>query len=299
MRTIALVTEQERPQLSQSDSLLVAPLQARGITATALPWDAPGVAWDRYDALVLRSCWLYHQQAARFAGWLAALADDGVPLWNPAPAVQWNMDKAYLRDLAVAGVPIIPTVWLEQGATVDLAALLAAQGWATGVIKPRVGASAFHIWHCPRAAAADHQPRFQAMLAERGVMVQPLVPEIAAGEWSLVFFGETFSHAVLKRPAAGEIFVQQRLGGSTVPATPPPALVEQAARALRAARQITGTPLLYARVDGLVVEGHFWLMELELIEPGLFLPDAPRAADRFADAIVAALQGSPQHDVAP
>jgi hypothetical protein len=295
MKTVALVTEMERPALSQSDSLLVEPLQAQGIYAAAVPWDAPDVDWRAFDAVVLRSCWLYHQQVARFAAWIDTITQEGARLWNPAPAVRWNLDKRYLGALAAREVPVVPTVWLEQGEQVELAALLQAQGWSAAVVKPRIGASAFHIWQTSQASAIADQPRFQATLGKRAVMVQPLVREIADGEWSLVFFQGTFSHAVLKRPERGGIFVQPRLGGVSEPALPTPALVRQAAGALEAAAQIIGMPLLYARVDGVLVEGRLCLMELELIEPGLFLPTDPSAAARFARAIAEVIQADPAH----
>jgi hypothetical protein len=48
-------------------------------------------------------------------------------------------------------------------------------------------------------------------------------------------------------------------------------------------------PTVYARVDGVVDEDRFLLMELELIEPMLFLADHPDAPTRFAEAIADAM----------
>jgi hypothetical protein len=93
MKTIALITDQAQPDLSQSDQLLVAPLRVLGIAATPVPWDDPTVDWRTYDTLALRSCWEYHHQPSRFRAWLAALDDQRLPLWNPAPMVLWNMDN--------------------------------------------------------------------------------------------------------------------------------------------------------------------------------------------------------------
>jgi len=291
--TIALVTDSDGPNLSSSDQTLLAPLRARGIGALAVPWRAPHVDWRAFDLVVLRSCWNYHRHLAGFRAWIDHLAAAGVRVCNPPAVVRWNLDKAYLRDLADAGVPIIPTVWLDAGAPAQLAAILDTQGWGRAVVKPRVSASAHGIWHVDRVQATERQPDLERMLATTGALIQPLMPQIAAGEWSLVFFDGAFSHAALKVPAAGDIFVQQRLGGTTSLRQAPAHLVAQAAAIVEAAtRQLlpTGHALLYARVDGIEVHGRLLLMELELIEPGLFLDlAAPEASARFAAAIAARL----------
>ena len=114
-------------------------------------------------------------------------------------------------------------------------------------------------------------------------LVQPFVPEVQdPGEWSLIFLDGVFSHAVVKRPAAGDFRVQEEFGGTRHPADAPPELVAQAERVLA----LAGERTLYARVDGVVRGGLFQLLELELVEPSLFLDVVPAAAERFADAVV-------------
>jgi glutathione synthase/RimK-type ligase-like ATP-grasp enzyme len=291
-RTIALVTDLQQPALSESDSLLVAPLGARGAQVVPLPWESTDVAWETFDAVVLRSCWNYHRTPAAFRVWIEGLEQIGARLWNPAPVVRWNMDKGYLRDLARAGVAIPRTVWLDQVQMASLAAILAQQGWEHALVKPRFGASAHGIWRASAAEAEEQQGIFSAALQAGGLMVQQFLPQIADGEWSLIFFNGVYSHAVLKRPGAGEIFVQQRLGGSWKVATPPAYVIDQAAAALHHAAHLTlsGDSFLYARVDGIDMAGTLMLMELEVIEPGLMLTaDIPGAAERFADAMIAVL----------
>jgi len=289
MTTIALITDLKQPGLTRSDRLLVAPLQARGVTAVPVPWDAPHVDWHAYDALVLRSCWEYHHQAAHFQSWVEWLREQHIPLWNPAPVVLWNMDKHYLRHLADRNVPIVPTVWLAQGDAPDLAAVLDSRGWTQAVVKPCISASAHDTWRTTRAAAAQNQQRFTTMLAGQSLMVQKLMPEIEQGEWSLIFLAGAYSHAILKRPAVGDIFVQEHLGGSSVGANAGKGIIKQAANILRQAELHTGHAVLYARVDGVLVNGRLTLMELELIEPDLFLAEDPLAASRFAQAITTAV----------
>jgi len=286
---VALVTDNANPDLSASDQQLVAPLHELGLEAVAVPWETPDASWQAFDLVVLRACWNYHRRHAAFSDWIDRLEAVGARVWNPPPVVRWNMDKQYLRELAVAGTPVVPTVWLNQGQSARLADILDAQGWRHVVVKPRVGASAHGIRRVERSGASEQQGQLDAMLAAGGALIQPLMPQIAAGEWSFVFFDGSFSHAALKVPTAGGIFVQRRLGGSSSVRRPDAVLIEQAALALGAATRQTqpaGERLLYARVDGLVVEGRLVLMELVLIEPGLFLDQAPpAAAAQFAAAI--------------
>ena len=288
MQRVAFVTYQQHPALSASDALVVEPLRARGVTLQAVPWDAPA-DWHAFDCVVLRSNWDYQQRPEEFRIWLAQLKRWRINLWNPPDVVLWNIDKIYLRALQADGVTIVPTVWLQPGQNANLAVILSDQGWERAVVKPRIGASARHIWLTSYAEALTHQGQLDACLAQQGWMVQKLMPQIASGEWSFLFFRHDFAYATLKQPAPGNIFVQQRLGGGWTPQHPTPALVAQARYTLEVTQRITGMhePLLYARVDGIVIDGILHLMELEVNEPGLMLDaDAPHGPERFADAIV-------------
>jgi hypothetical protein len=288
MKHVAFVTYQSHPALSASDALVVEPLRARGVTVQAVAWDT-AVDWRQFDGVVLRSNWDYQQRPEEFRVWVTQLKRQRINLWNPPDVVLWNMDKIYLRALQADGVAIGPTVWLNQGQQANLAAILSQQGWEQAVVKPRIGASARHIWLTSCAEALAHQCQLDAGLEQQGWMVQKLLPQIATGEWSLIFFRHAFAYAVLKKPEPGNIFVQQRLGGGWTHQYPAPSLIAQARYALEVTQRLTGMqePLLYARVDGIVIDGVLHLMELEVNEPGLMLDaDAPRGPERFAEAIV-------------
>jgi hypothetical protein len=284
MLTIGIATCAKVPDLTPDDRLLVDELLRRGVDARAVAWDDPSVPWTTFDSVVIRSCWDYQLRIEPFLAWLAALEEAGVPLWNPAGLVRWNHHKGYLQDLERSGVAIVPTVFLERGAGVSLSGLLAERGWTEAVIKPAVSASAYRTSRVSLENAAPAQEALDALLADGDVLVQRFLPEIASlGEWSLIFFAGTFSHALVKRPGTGDFRVQVELGGSAVRQDPPSGFLEQA-QAL--ARRIP-EPWLYARLDGVDLDGVFTLMELELIEPFLFLADDPPAAARLADALTA------------
>ncbi len=212
-------------------------------------------------------------------------------VWNRVRVARWNMDKGYLRDLEQRGVAVPPTVWLERGMNVDLAGLMYSRGWRRVVIKPRIGASAYHIWDVTLDMAQAEQARMQELsdTREGGWLVQEFLPEIAEGEWSFVFIRAEFSHAAIKRPGGESIFVQPHRGGSSQRAVAPPELVAQAHRVLTAGAEclrMAPRDFLYARVDAIPRGERLWCIELEVMEPGLFLNyDSPRAAERFAEAI--------------
>ena len=246
------------------------------------------MSWKGFQGVMVRSCWDYHRRLPEFLAWIARLERDGLAraLWNPPELLRWNSHKSYLRDLAARGVPVVPTRWLERGSSSDLSELLRREAWPEAVVKPAVSASASGTLSTTLAGAAASQPRLDALLAAGDVLVQPLMPEVRdAGEWSLMFFAGRFSHAVLKRPAAGDYRVQWEFGGSAESRTPPPELTRDAERVLAS---VPGDPL-YARVDGVARDGRLVLMELELIEPHLFLGWDAGAATRLADAVRAVL----------
>lgn len=280
---IALATYSKLPTLNEDDRLLVPALAALGVTAVPAVWHDAAVCWDEFHGVLIRSTWDYHLRAAEFLDWIARLERGGVRVWNPGALLRWNHHKRYLRDLAAGGgVATVPTRWLARGEPADLRALLFDAGWREAVIKPAVSASAFGTWRSSTETASGDQSRLAALLSAGDVMVQPLLSEVGdTGEWSLVFLGGSFSHAVLKRPAARDYRVQWEFGGSAESHVPAGHLIAHAERVLAA---VPGKPV-YARVDGVERDGHLVLMELELIEPHLFLGwDAP-AAGRLARAI--------------
>ncbi len=282
---VALVTCGSNPELSDDDRPLLSELWSLGVAAEPAVWDDPAVDWGSYDAAVIRSAWDYHLTPAAFLAWLARLEALGLPVWNPAPVVRANLDKSYLKELAAAGVPVAPTEWVKRGARADLDDILAARGWDDAVVKPTVSASAFRTRRV-RRGRADGQAALDDVLAHSDAMIQPFLPEIESeGEWSFVFLGGDFSHAVLKTPRAGDFRVQGEHGGRAERRDFPPGLLIQARDAAIAGPR----PWLYARVDGVRRGGELLVIELELIEPLLFLSYAPGAARKFAAAIKARL----------
>jgi glutathione synthase/RimK-type ligase-like ATP-grasp enzyme len=282
MRRIALATSQKYSRLTDDDRLLIRPLKDLGYVAEPAVWTDPDYPWHDCAAVVIRSCWDYHLKPAEFSSWLNTLEQSAALVLNSVNTIRANIDKIYLRDLEARGVNIVPTIWLNEGRRDgSLKQEMAEAGWTKAVVKPRISATAHNTRLVTVEGAESAQPLIDALSAGPGVMVQKFMESITSdGEWSLIFFAGEFSHAVLKKAKVGDFRVQNDFGGTFV-AADPPSLVLQTARKIVASLDAT----LYTRVDGVVENGRFFLMELELIEPALFLGLHPDAAKRFAKAI--------------
>ena len=281
MPRIALATSAKYPKLTDDDRLLLQPLAKCGLEAIAAIWNDSNFPWSSCDAVVIRSCWDYHLKSGEFLRWIASLEKAGLVVLNSPTLIRWNTNKAYLRDLESRGVAIVPTQWPEPGSPMDLQEQLQRIGWQKAVVKPRISATAHSTSLVTQDNASSAQGLFDELRHGVGVMLQKFVGRISEeGEWSLIFFGGGFSHAVVKIPKPGDFRVQNDFGGSSRTAEPPACAMESATRILSLL-----DPAVYARVDGVVEDGLFLLMELELIEPGLFLHGHAGAPTRFASAI--------------
>ncbi|MGB3271243.1 MAG: hypothetical protein WBA65_14955 [Rhodanobacter sp.] len=295
---LALATCAARARVDPDDAHLAATLERLGLPPTVCVWNDAQVDWSAFDLVLIRTIWDYHRHHAAFGQWLDRLDRLGVATMNDSRLLRWNSDKRYLAELDRLGVATIPSR-LARGS--ELARVLASMPGASVVVKPTISGGA---WQTLRGEVGDEA--FAAAVAQlpptMDYLVQPYLPEIAsAGEWSLLYFGGEYSHAVIKHPAAGDYRVQDEHGGRSHPATPDAATRAAAGRALAALTGAGHDVPAYARVDGVVSGGRFVLMELELIEPSLFLAAQPLAAERLAHllarhpALRRAAPSSPSH----
>jgi glutathione synthase/RimK-type ligase-like ATP-grasp enzyme len=286
---VALVTSETFPDLYQDDLHLVAALDQIGIDSRPAIWSDATIDWLSFDALVIRSPWDYFVRLEEFRAWLDARIASGVRMINPAEILRWNFDKRYLKDLAAAGVSMVPTIVVERGERPDIVARVRERGWDEIVVKPTISGGGFRTHRFRLDDAAKYNDEIAEILADRGLLIQPFLPEIqSAGELSLLFFDGVFSHAVCKRPKAGDYRVQFQFGGTTESAEVRPEWIEGARACITAAPALP----VYARVDGVVRDGTFLLMEFEVFEPLMFLAQPPDAPGRFARAIRDRLSGS-------
>lgn len=256
-------------------------LRMRGVEVDAVPWTRTGDL-SGYDLILPLVVWGYHLQYGEWLRWLDHVEAARLNVVNPPALLRWNSDKAYLTELAAKGVPTIETIEVSHLSDADLVAAAERFGTDELIVKPPVSAS----------ATGTHQIRVgdEIPAAERGVrmMIQPFLPSIATeGEYALILFDGAYSHTVVKRPKSGDFRVQPHLGGSTQSSEPPEGAIELAQAALAAAP----TSATYARVDIVrAKDGALQIMELELIEPALFLDVAPHGEEAFASAVIAAAE---------
>jgi glutathione synthase/RimK-type ligase-like ATP-grasp enzyme len=274
---VALVTcADERYQESEVHVAADA-LRAAGVSTDVVSWDEDR-DWGAYELVVVRTPWDYFDRVTQFLDW-AARVERETSLVNPADVLRWNSHKGYLAEFTAKSVPTVPTR-LVPGPSTDVADQIREVPGEEIVVKPAVDGGARHAW---RGLRDDPSlSRVAERLTEHGdVVVQPFVPAIVDGERSLVFLGGRFSHAVRKVPKTGDYRSQRHLGGREVDHEPDSAELQVALAAMAAAPG----RLTYARVDLVDWEGAPVLIELEVIEPDLFLRDVPERVDRFVEVV--------------
>jgi glutathione synthase/RimK-type ligase-like ATP-grasp enzyme len=288
--SVAIATCTAFPELEEDDQQLLEALTRLGVDARPEIWTDGAVDWAAYDVVLVRSTWDYSDHRDAFVAWCEKV-DAITRLVNPAPLIAWNTDKTYLRELAAAGIPVVPTIFL--GTPEQLADWVAPADCDTFVVKPTVSAgSRDTLRHRRDADGIDAAHAHIADLIARGktAMVQPYFDSVdALGETAQMFIAGEYSHAIRKGPMLAIGTDGERVGGLYLreqiePRTPTDDEREVAERIIAA---IPGGAPLYARVDLIrMADGSPVLLELELCEPSLFFLHGAGSAQRLADAIV-------------
>ena len=250
-----------------------------GLDLVEIDWRAPLEAFAGLPLVLLGTVWDYQDHEAMFLARLDELETMGIAVCNPAGMVRWNIDKSYLRDLAAAGAPTIPTLWPDDPTGADIAAAFEHFGCDDLVVKRRIGAGAEGQVRFTRETAPPAEWRYG-----HRAMVQPFLPAIVEeGETSFLFVEGAFSHAVRKVAAPGDYRIQSIYGGTEIDAAPSPADIVAAQAVVEA---IPGETPLYARVDMIRHDGALAVMEAELIEPYLYPRQGPRLGEMLAQSVL-------------
>jgi len=285
MPRCAFLTLSETGDYVIDDELAYKPLEALGWEVTAVPWNRSGNRWQDFDVIVIRSTWDYHLHVDEFLSVLTEIDQSGVRLENALSLVRWNLDKRYLKDLAARGIATVPTIWrdgLKQGGFGKLLEQMA--GCSDVVLKPVLSANALGAFRLGREGTRESTNEVESYFANRPFLAQPFIPQVVEeGEFSLCYFNGRHSHTLLKTPKNDDFRVQEEHGGFIRAVEPETALLEAGRKVMNA---LEATPL-YARADFVRAEGNdsFWLMELELVEPSLYLRVDPEAPARFAHSL--------------
>jgi len=265
------------------DALGVAELERRGVQVDEVPWQRPGVDWRAYDGVVVRTTWDYQRHLDRFLDLLDRIEQLPVPLANRSALVRWNARKTYLADLERRGVRIVPTRWGRGMSVEDVLALPGRLGAPECVLKPVIGANADDAYRVNADTTPEQARDIAGRYADREWIAQPFLRAILEeGEYSLFHFHGVLSHAVVKRPGPGDFRVQEEHGGIIESWTADADATGTAGAILAALDELP----LQARTDLVRLgDGSLALMELELIEPALYLRMHAGAPGNFADAL--------------
>ncbi len=287
MVRIAFVTQATAPDVSTDDALAVAALAQSGIEVSPVPWDDSAADWTGFEAVVLRSCWNYYLRVDSFTAWLQGLVRKAVRVINPPNAVFETIDKRYLLRLAASGLPVVASRYVPVCTQQSLGNAIQALGISQWVVKPAVAAEGYGAFRGTSFVTTRLWSAIAPTLAGRAVLVQPYYASIeSTGELSLVYFHGTFSHAVRKHPGPGDFRVQASFEGTACAALADWDCIELGTRTLE--ETWIGQPP-FARVDLVRGEDGWVIMEVELIEPRLYLSSTPAAPNRFSAALVQSL----------
>lgn len=278
--TIVLATSRESPDLTVSDRLYADALERCGYSVIGAPWEGPRDAFAGAAAVVIRATWGYYRTLQAFREWTEAMART-TRLFNSIDLIHWNLRKDYVGKLETAGIRVPRSHIVACDAAV-IEKVFAEEGWDRAVVKPATGASGHSVELLQRATLAGQVASLSPEARASGVVVQEFLPEIAEGELSLIYFDGAFSHAIRKRPPPGEFRSNSRYGPIRTAETPPKAVTEQGAACLTVLPEMP----LYARIDGVMRGGTLIVIEVEVLEPALFMEFDPPSAERFAAATV-------------
>ena len=279
---IALITCDKLPNLTPTDQLLIPELAKHNITAQAVIWSDNTINWNDFDYLIFRSPWDYFEKETEFNNWLDLLQKQEIKTFNALEIIQQNKHKFYLRNLEKQGIPIIPTIFIDKTSALNLNQIIPSQ-WKKAVIKPAYSGGSYQTEVFESNEIESINQKYQPIAAEKELLLQEFMPQIKTqGETSFIFFNKKFSHALNKKPIEGEFRIQVQFGGIYTASEPSAALIQQAQKIVDT---FSGN-LLYARVDGIIINNQLQLMEIECLEPDLYFEFKEGSLERFVESML-------------
>lgn len=279
---IALLTCEKLPDLNPEDQKIIPALAQHNIESSAVIWSDKTVNWTDFDYLIFRNTWDYFEKETEFKIWLDHIEKLGIKTLNPIEVIKQNIHKFYLREMEQQGITILPTLFIDKTAHLDLAKRIPSQ-WKKAVIKPAFSAGSYltEVFDVSNSTEIDQQ--YATIALEKELLVQEFMPQIQTlGETSFIFFNKKFSHAVNKKPVEGDFRVQSLFGGIYTLVHPSQDLIQKAQKVVDTFKE----DLLYARVDGILIDQELYLMEVECIEPDLYFNLSENSLERFVASIV-------------
>ena len=262
--------------------LLKSAFEAQGLKVDIAYWDNPTYEWQETKSVFFRTIWDYFERFDEFWEWLEQVKTK-TRLINSYELIKWNIDKHYLKDLSSWGIETVPTYFADKGCNMKLHEIAKRNQWKDLVIKPAISASAFKTYKILANEIQANEKLFNSLVQERNMLVQPYFETITQlGEASMMVFDGKFTHAILKKAQPGDFRVQDDFGGTVHNYIPTKAEINFAEKVFETCK----TKPVYGRVD--IVwdnDKNFYLSELEIIEPELWIRNYPKCAERIAEAV--------------
>ncbi len=262
-----LTTDKYEESWKPDDKLLIEALQEYDIEAQSMDWTSHDAVWPQFDAVIVYSTWDYHEKHEEFLAFLRNVEEMGVKVYNPPSVIEWNSNKTYFRDLEKLGLKTIESIYLSSAELGNLKALLIEKGWDECVIKPQISASGNGTYRFNLSTVEMIQELLRN--SDEQWIIQPFAEEIVTeGEWSFVFFDNDYIHCILKKPNEGEFLVQK---GTKILAEPPEWMIQE----VKSIAKTINLPVMQMRIDVIRRGNEVRIMEVEMIEPNLYLKFFP------------------------
>jgi glutathione synthase/RimK-type ligase-like ATP-grasp enzyme len=283
---IGLLTCEKLPELTLADQQLIPELAKHNIIAKAVIWSDKTINWNDFDYLIFRNTWDYFEKETEFNLWLDQIEKLGIKTLNAIEIIKQNKHKFYLREMEKKGISILPTIFIDKNTSLNLAEII-PKHWGKAVIKPAFSAGSYLTTVFDVSDIEKTNDEYTKIAQEKELLLQEFIPEIQTlGETSFIFFNKKFSHAVNKKPIDGDFRVQSQFGGKYTLIQPSQELIDKAQKVVNTFHD----KLLYARVDGIVIDTELHLMEIECIEPDLYFDISEDALKRFVASIIELIQ---------
>ena len=278
----ALLTMKDLSKFECYDNLIVNPLEEMGWICDQVPWDTNKlIDWDQYDSVIIRSTWNYQENFLKFINVLKEINSSSADLQNPIDIVEWNLNKQYLKDFENKNIKIVPSQWFNNFIPKEIIQSFLNFNSKKIIIKPCISANADYTYILEEKTALSRLNTLKKDFIDKEFIIQPFIQDIKnEGEYSLIYFGNTLSHVLLKTPKVGDFRVQEEHGGTLKSIINP----EQAL--IRFGKNVINKlprACLYSRVDIVRNKNEFLLMEVELIEPSLYFNMDSKSPKKFVE----------------
>lgn len=279
---IALLTCKKLPNLTESDKLLIPAFAKKNILAIPVIWNDETINWLEFDFLIFRNTWDYYENQIEFDEWLRKIEKLEVKTLNSISVINKNKHKFYLKDLENLGIKIIPTIFINKTENLSLIEIIPVH-WEKVIIKPACSAGSFQTELFEISEIEKISQKYALIASEKELLLQEFMPEIKTlGETSFIFFNKKFSHAVNKKPTNNDFRIQEQFGGIYKLIIANELIIKKASLIVDTFNE----DLLYARVDGIVIDNELHLMEVECLEPDLYFNLLEGSIDQFVASVL-------------